>query len=191
MNDTEHDIRQAMVSLLPRLRRFAYGLTGSLEEADELVQATYLRALSRLDQWQLGTRLDSWLYRIAQSIRLNNLQAEKVRGSSYEPVDPDTQISSDGAHTAETLITLTEVRHFIAQLPEEQRVVLLLITVEGLSYKEAAETLDLPIGTITSRLSRARLTLNNFIHKGADGQQALSTVSRISGDDITPKKRCS
>jgi RNA polymerase sigma-70 factor (ECF subfamily) len=164
MSNDKHDIQQAMVSLLPRLRRFAYGLTGSLDEADDLVQATYVRALSRLDQWQAGTRLDSWMYRIAQSIRFNQLQAEKTRGSRYETVDPDTRPGSDGSRVVEAQLTLDAVRDYIWRLPEEQRVVLLLITVEGLSYKEAAETLDLPIGTITSRLARARLALNNFVH---------------------------
>jgi RNA polymerase sigma-70 factor (ECF subfamily) len=154
---------QDLLALQSRLRRFAYGLTGSLDEADDLVQAAYERALARLDQWQPGTRLDSWMYRIVQSIRLNRLDAERVRGSHLEAVDPDLLVGSDGRRETEAQLTLEGVRRFIWCLPEEQRVVLLLVAVEGLSYKDAAEVLDLAVGTVTSRLARARLAVKEFV----------------------------
>lgn len=160
---TEQGLIQDLVALQPRLRRFAYGLTGSLDEADDLVQAAYERALARLDQWQPGTRLDSWMYRIVQSIRLNRLDAEQVRGSRLEPVDPSILVGSDGRREMEAQLTLESVRHFIWRLPEEQRVVLLLVVVEGLSYRDTAEVLGLPIGTVTSRLARARLAVKDFV----------------------------
>ncbi|MEH6579959.1 MAG: sigma factor [Amphritea sp.] len=78
MDESGNQLTQAMVALQPRLRRFAYGLSGSMDEADELVQCTYERALPRLNQWQTGTRLDSWLYRIQQNIWLNQLRARRV-----------------------------------------------------------------------------------------------------------------
>lgn len=177
MSDGDKNIEQAMVALMPRLRRFAYGLSGSLDQADDLVQATYARALSRLHQWQPGTRLDSWLYRIAQSIHSNRLKADNVRQRYYDPRDPDTQSGNNGAKQIEAQLTLLAVRDFIQQLPKEQRVVLLLVCVEGLSYKETAETLDLPIGTVTSRLARARLAVNSYV------QQTKSNPLKQTGSD--------
>ena len=161
----KEDIKQALVALRPRLRRFAYGLTGSLDDADELVQSAYARALARLDQWQPGTRLDSWMYRIVYSIQVNNFHAERNHNTHTNAVELEELIGSDGARDMEARLTLDAVRRFIWQLPEEQRTVLLLITVEGFSYKEAAESLDVPIGTITSRLARARLAVNAFVNE--------------------------
>lgn len=164
----DRDIRAAMVALQPRLRRFAFGLTGSADEADDLVQAAFERALTRLHQWQPGTRLDSWMYRIVHSIRINRLKAERVRGSHLEPIEPDTQTGSDGRHDMEMSLTLESIRRFLLRLPEEQRSAVLLVTVEGLSYKEAAETLGVPIGTVTSRLARARMAIVEFVDGVAD-----------------------
>lgn len=157
----------AMTALQPRLRRFAYGLTGSLDEADDLVQAAYERAISRIAQWQIGTRLDSWMYRIVQTIHINRQQANRVRGAHLQPVDPDTLTARDTARALEASITLTKVRGFIGRLPEEQRAALLLVAVEGLSYRDAAEALDLPVGTLTSRVARARVALRDFVDGSA------------------------
>lgn len=157
------DTWTAMTALQPRLRRFAYGLTGSLDEADDLVQAAYERAISRIAQWQVGTRLDSWMYRIVQSIHLNRQQANRVRGAHLQPVDPDTLTARDEARALEASMTLAKVRNFIGRLPEEQRAALLLVAVEGLSYRDAAEVLDLPVGTLTSRVARARVALRDFV----------------------------
>lgn len=157
-----------MVGLLPRLRRFAYGLSGSLDEADDLVQSTFERALSHIDQWQIGTRLDSWMYRILHSIRINRLKSENLRTKKRDDSDPDEQIGGDSAREIEAKLTLEAVRLFIWKLPEEQRAILLLIVVEGVSYKEASDLLGVPIGTVTSRLARARLAIKDFVEmKGA------------------------
>jgi len=162
------EIHREMVGLLPRLRRFAYGLSGSLDEADDLVQSTFERALSRIDQWQAGTRLDSWMYRILHSIRINRLYAENSRNKKRDDSDPDEQIGGDSAREIEAKLTLEAVRQFIWKLPEEQRAILLLIVVEGVSYKEASDLLGIPIGTVTSRLARARLAIKDFVEmKGA------------------------
>lgn len=160
---TDPDIRSALVALRPRLRRFAYGLTGSMDEADDLVQAAYERALSRLHQWHPGSRLDSWMFRIVQSIRINRLKADRVRGTHLERVDPDTLWGGDGRRHMEAHLTLDRVRSFLGTLPEEQRAAVLLVAVEGLSYKEAAEALNVPIGTVTSRLGRARMAISAFV----------------------------
>ncbi|MFO1372269.1 MAG: RNA polymerase sigma factor [Candidatus Competibacteraceae bacterium] len=160
---TTQEIHREMTGLLPRLRRFAYGLSGSLDEADDLVQSTFERALSHLDQWQAGTRLDSWMYRILHSIRINRLHAENFRTRKFDDSDPDEQIGGDSAREIEAKLTLEAVRQFIWKLPEDQRTILLLIVVEGVSYKDASDMLGIPIGTVTSRLARARMAIKDFV----------------------------
>lgn len=159
-------LEQAMVALQPKLRRFAYGLSGNPDTANELVQCTYERALTRLSQWQPGTRLDSWMYRILQSIWLNQLRAGKVRGSHQEPVEPDSQGCELPIRRLEAGMMLETVQRCMWQLPEEQRAALMLVAVEGLSYKEASAVLDVPVGTLTSRLARARMALTGLMGGG-------------------------
>ncbi len=155
-----------MLALLPRLRRFAYGLTGSIDQGDDLVQATCERAIRNIDTWQDGTRLDSWMYRIARNQFLNELRAKKVRGQHLEVTEIDRHMHFDGARAVDAQMTLNTVRALAARLPEEQRSVLILVCVEGLSYKEVAALLDLQVGTVTSRLARARITLKTFLEGG-------------------------
>lgn len=151
--------RQEMLSLLPRLRRLAYALTGSSDAGDDLVQATYERAITHIDKWQPGSRLDSWMFRIARNINLNNLRAQNLRGPALDPLEADQTPDLDGERSAEARLTFEWVRNYVNQLPEEQRSIVVLICVEGLSYAEVSQILDLPIGTIASRLGRLRLTL--------------------------------
>ncbi len=155
-------MRAALVALGPRLRRFAYGLTGSTEEADDLVQSAYERALTRSEQWQTGTRLDSWMYRIVQTIWLNRIDSQKSRKRHLSMISASMEPVYDGHVQIESRLTLERVREYVWQMPEDQRTVLLLIAVEGLSYKEASEVLGVPVGTITSRLGRARIALRDF-----------------------------
>jgi RNA polymerase sigma-70 factor (ECF subfamily) len=152
-----------MLAFLPRLRRFAYGLTGSVDDGDDLLQATCERAIRHIDQWQPGTRLDSWMYRIARNLHLNNLRAKGVRHQHLASIDPIEHGTLDGVRAAEAQMTYQAVRGFVDRLPEEQRTILLLVTVEGLSYREVSDMLELPIGTVTSRLARARLALKSFV----------------------------
>jgi len=162
-----------MVELLPRLRRFAYALTGNLDKADDLVQETCARALANAEQWQAGTRLDSWMYRIAQNLWFDRMRAQKVRGPS---IDPDTawEIAGvDGREVTESRLTLQAVAKGIAALPAEQQLVIAHVCIDGLSYKDAAEALGIPIGTVMSRLARARRTL----HDGLNGRLDLQAVT--------------
>ncbi len=159
------DLKKAMVALYPRISRFAHGLCGSSQEAEDLVQAAYTRALERLDQFQQGTRLDSWLYRITQSIYFNRMNSEKVRSRHQPELEWSQPTSIDGDRAIESFLTLKRTRALIADMPVEFRVVLLLVCVEGLSYKETAETLGLPIGTVTSRLARARIALADLMSR--------------------------
>ncbi len=159
------DVKRQLVALLPRLRRFAYGLTGSVDEGDDLVQAACVRALSKLDQWQPGTRLDSWMFRIIQNLRIDGFRAKHARGRE-ESVDALAMIEGeDGRATVEAALMLDRVRRIVADLPEDQRTALMLVAVDGLSYREAAEVLGVPIGTVTSRLARARLRIGERLEK--------------------------
>jgi RNA polymerase sigma-70 factor, ECF subfamily len=154
------EFRTRMVGFLPRFRRFAVALTGDIDEADDLVQEACVRALTRREQWQPGTRLDSWMYRIVQNVWLDCLRAKKIRG---EQVDVDTApaiMGSDGRQVVETRLTLNTVSAALAHLPDEQRILIALVCIDGLTYKEAAEITATPIGTVMSRLARARRELH-------------------------------
>src|SRR5262245_44969112 len=154
-----------MVAVLPRLRRFAYALTGSNEQGDDLVQDACLRALSRIELWQPGTRLDSWMYRIAQNIWLDRVRANKVRGEAVDIDVMEGMTGTDGRIVAESELTLQAVAAAMARLPAEQRTTIALVCIEGASYKEAAEISGVPVGTVMSRLARARRTLNALLNQ--------------------------
>lgn len=148
--------RQDMVALVPRLRRFALTLTGNAPDADDLVQSACVKALRNAEQFREGTRMDSWMYRIIQTLWIDDRRRAQTRGTQ---IDPDTVGLSDGGAAArlpEDRMMLDKARTAMADLPENQRTVLSLVAIEGLSYKEAAEVLDIPTGTVMSRLSRAR-----------------------------------
>lgn len=169
-----------MISLLPRLRRFARGLTGSEVEADDLVQGACERAIQRIGQWQPGTRLDSWMFRIMQNLWIDAIRMGKLRGSHLSVVDPEShQIPGvDGEQATMNRLTLEAVRRGVQRLPPDQRSVLLLVCVEGHSYKETADTLGIPVGTVMSRLSRARLALNHMVG-GADSGALIAGGSDV------------
>jgi RNA polymerase sigma-70 factor (ECF subfamily) len=135
-------------------------LTRSRQDADDLLQSGCERALTRLGQWQPDTRLDSWLYRILQTVWLNELRFRRVRDRYASAVHVEEAVE-DGERRADTRVELQRVAEEVLALPENERVVLTLVCVDGLSYKEAAEVAGVPIGTIMSRLSRARLMLMN------------------------------
>lgn len=161
------DIRLRMVELLPRLRRFAYVLTGDVDKGDDLVQETCARALSRIDQWQPGTRLDSWMFRIAQTQWFDRLRAQKVRGEVLDMDALQNIAGEDGRDVAENRLMLGKISDGIAKLPPEQRALIAWIVVDGRSYKEVADALDIPIGTVMSRLSRARVALAQYVDGAA------------------------
>lgn len=151
------EFRRGLVELLPRLRRFALSLSQSPHEADDLVQAAVERALRHADSWTPGTALDSWMYRIVQNLWRDELRAHRRRA---EPLDEVTEVmGEDGREVNLNQIQWAETRAAMASLPEDQRLVLSLVVLDGLSYQQAAETLDVPVGTVMSRLSRARARL--------------------------------
>jgi RNA polymerase sigma-70 factor, ECF subfamily len=147
-----------LIAVLPRLRRFARGLSRSVTDADDLVQAACERALARRHQFQEGTRFDSWMFRIVQTIWIDQVRARDVRKENGD-VAEERLGSDEPVRRVEARLALDEVRRAVHRLSPDQRTALLLVTVEGLSYKEAAEVMQVPVGTIMSRLARARLAL--------------------------------
>ena len=161
------DIRDQMVQLLPRLRRFAAGLTGSIADGDDLVQDTVERALKNLHQWEPGTRLDSWMFRIAKNRFLDVRRGQKRSGVVSGEIPEDAPaVRSDGTRGAEAHMMLRGATQALDGLPPEQREALLLVAVEGLSYRDAADILEIPIGTLTSRVARAREALALWAPEG-------------------------
>jgi RNA polymerase sigma-70 factor (ECF subfamily) len=154
------DVHDRMVKLLPRLRRFICSLTRGLDLNEDLIQETCLRALTHLDQWQPGTRLDSWMFRIAQNLWIDHMRAEKIRGDVIDIASIDQLLSYDGRVVTENRLALEDLRKGIAQLSMEQRNVIRLVYEYGLSYKETGRILNLPAGTVMSRLARARDALH-------------------------------
>jgi RNA polymerase sigma-70 factor, ECF subfamily len=151
-------VREGLEACLSRLWRYGLVLSRSNDAADDLVQATCVRAIERADQFVPGTRLDRWLFAILRSIWLNDIRARRIReGGGF--VDAEDALSFDGAHEVETNIFAGQVLKAIGRLPEAQRETLLMVYAEGYSYAEAATALGVPIGTVMSRLATARAAL--------------------------------
>ena len=161
-----------LVSLLPRLRRFARSLTGSAVEAEDVVQAGCIKALRSRAGFTPGTRLDSWLFRILQ-----NTWRDELRRRSVRPEGASVELDHDLPDDVDRLgdrATLAAVRRAMALLPEEQREALALVSVEGLPYAEAAAVLEIPIGTLMSRVARGRQRLRRLV----DGEPVTSERKR-------------
>ncbi len=149
----------SLISILPRLRRFAIGLSGSVDEGHDLVQAACLKALEKRHQWQPDTRLDSWVYRIVLTQWLDRRKSAANRLNVHDDEQWKSLAGPSMLAEVEARQELRKTWAAIGKLPEEQRQVLLLVTIEGLSYQETADMIGIPIGTVMSRLARARLAL--------------------------------
>lgn len=159
------EVRKGLQPLFPRLWRYCLALTGSRDRADDLAQAACLRALDKADQFQTGTELDRWMFRLTQRLWLNELRADTVRrGQGLLPIE-ETDLP-DQKNDPQANLFARQVLSQVMKLPEAQRVTVLLVYMEGYSYREASETLDIPIGTVMSRLSAARAKLNEALGEG-------------------------
>jgi RNA polymerase sigma factor (sigma-70 family) len=172
MTNQLSELRRGISELLPRLRRFGSALTGSQDEGDDIVQAAIERALSKSSQWQAGTRLDSWMFKIMQ-----NLWKDRVRKIKHDRKKQVLEIASadlaiDGRKVTETMLMLTRTREQFSNLSDEHRMVLALVVIDGHSYQEAASQLEIPIGTLMSRLYRAREALREMIETNNSSQTA-------------------
>ena len=148
-----------LAQLLPRLRRFAHGLSRNPADADDLTQLTIERALRSHQQWQEGTRLDSWTYRIMRNLWIDTVRSRQRKEKFEAPPEEAERIGEDIGAAIEASLDLQRVMAAMDRLPDEQREVVALILIEGFGYREAAEMLDLPIGTVSSRLVRGRTAL--------------------------------
>ncbi|WP_209000543.1 RNA polymerase sigma factor [Labrenzia sp. DG1229] len=160
---SDEALKTEMIRLLPKLRSFALRLCRNPDQADDLVQTTCERAIRSLDQFDPATRLDSWMFRILQNLYFNTVRDGANRARLFDLAMMDFEESYDGAKAAASSLELQKVQSFIGQLEEDNREVLLKIAIEGQSYKDVAEELGVPIGTVTSRLARARLKLREFL----------------------------
>jgi RNA polymerase sigma-70 factor, ECF subfamily len=155
------EVRAGLVNHLARLWRYGLVLSGRRDVAEDLVQATCVRALERSSQFALGSRLDRWLFSILRSIWLNELRSRRIR-QGEGVVDAESALVFEGAREIETNILAHQVLRHVQSLPQAQRETLFLAYVEGLTYRDTAEMLDVPIGTVMSRLAAARETLSRL-----------------------------
>jgi RNA polymerase sigma-70 factor (ECF subfamily) len=154
------DIRAQIEQELPGLRRYAAALLRNHPDSDDLVQETVTRALDKLHLWTPGTNLRAWLFTIMHNLRVNTVR-RGVREGQHVPIDSAYSLGTPASQTWR--LGLRDLEAALDQLDEGQRAVLLLIGLEGLRYDEAAEILELPLGTVRSRLSRARTRLRELL----------------------------
>ncbi len=166
MNDAE-----SIVELIPRLRRYARALAGDRAAADDLVQDTLERAWSKLHLYRRGTDLRAWLFTVMHNVYVNQLRALRPAA----PLDDEMPELAQPARETDTLV-LRDLDAAIRRLAPDQREVLLLVALEEMSYGEAADALDIPIGTVMSRLSRAREKLRAMLPGLSSGAKQLKIV---------------
>lgn len=147
-----------LVSMLPRLRRYALALCKAADTADDLVQIACEKALASQRQ-SLDVSFDAWMFRILRNSWIDRLRRQKTRGQEIDIAEHGEIGALDGASASENRLMLRRTLEAIGRLPQDQRELLLLVCVEELSYRDAAQVLDLPIGTVMSRLGRARRKL--------------------------------
>lgn len=158
------EVRAQLGPLLPRLRRFARVITRHVADADDLVQVAVEKALAHADQWRPGSKLDSWMFGIMKNAWIDEIRSRRRRERVHAPEEAGFAVGDASAAVRDIALS---VQVALSQLPEDQRIAVALVLVEGLSYRDAAETLGIPIGTLTSRLARGREALQAIL--GDDG----------------------
>jgi RNA polymerase sigma-70 factor (ECF subfamily) len=159
-SETSQSFQEELVALLPRLRRFARNLTRSPHDADDMVQIAVERAMTRRDQRQPDQRLDGWMFKIVRNAWIDEVRSRGRRDKIFVGSEAGEHM---GSETIEQEATLMSVQAAMRRLPEEQRMAVSLVLIEGLPYKEAAAVLEVPIGTLTSRLARGREALQALL----------------------------
>jgi RNA polymerase sigma-70 factor (ECF subfamily) len=161
-----------LVALLPRLRRFCHGLTGNRDLGDDLLQIAVERALARFEQWEAGSSLENWVMKIASNANIDRLRAEKVRGTAIEIDEALDLPGEDQLAMLEFRSELEAARAALAAMPSHLREVMATVVIDGRSYREAAELLEVPIGTVMSRVSRARQFVEAYVRRGPERMAA-------------------
>ena len=172
-----NDFGRLLEKEVPRLRRYARALTGDGSRADDLVQDTLVRAIAKQHRWQCGTNLRAWLFTIMHNQNVNVVRASVRQGVAVDEASPYLVVRSDPMGA----LSLRDFDRALARIPADQRRVILLIGLEDITYEEAAAILDVPIGTIRSRLSRGRELLRKLIDWRDDvAPTAATAVARIN-----------
>jgi RNA polymerase sigma-70 factor (ECF subfamily) len=159
------EFREGLLAAIPSLRAFAFSLIGRSDRADDLVQETMMKAWAHHSSFQEGTNLRAWLFTMMHNLRINGARSLRREGFALPP-DAASRLSSPATQVGR--LTLRDLERALAALEEEHRAVVLLVGLEGLSYEEVADVLALPLGTVRSRLSRARMRLRRFL----EGEEA-------------------
>jgi RNA polymerase sigma-70 factor (ECF subfamily) len=166
---------------IPRLRRYARALTRDASRADDLVQDCLCRALSKAHLWKPGTDLRAWLFTMLHNQYVNRIRSAVREGMSSPVEEMAQRLSSPAVQTAS--LELRDLDRALARLPEEQRQVVLLVGLEGLRYEQVAEILDVPVGTVRSRLSRAREALRRLMDLPESGRHRTESLRRRDGGE--------
>jgi RNA polymerase sigma-70 factor (ECF subfamily) len=159
------EARAHIIALLPRLRRFARTITRNVADADDLVQIAIERALLRYEQWRPESRFESWMFGIMRNAWIDEIRARGRRGQIFAPAEAGEMVG-DESNAAQ--VRMLSISTALASLPEDQRIAVSLVLIEGLSYKEAADVMEVPIGTLTSRLARGREALQAQLVSSGD-----------------------
>ena len=159
MDDFERDL----TDLLPRLRRLAHALSRSPVDADDLTQATAERILRARRQWQPGTRFDAWAFRILRNLWIDMARTNTRLGRALAPEEAGMTVAHDPRDQLEQRSELRALMAAMSRLPDEQREVIALVSIEGLRYAEVAQLLDLPLGTVSTRVMRGRQALLSLL----------------------------
>lgn len=154
------ELRNQLGELLPRLRRFARVITRSVQDADDLVQTAVEKALARAAQWRPDSRLDNWMFGIMKNAWIDEVRARQRRQRVHAPEEAGADVGDASAEARDIALS---VQSAMERLPEEQRLAVALVLVDGQSYKDAAELLGIPIGTLMSRLARGRAALAQML----------------------------
>lgn len=160
MNSSDANFGEQVGTLLPRLRRFARALTRHPQDADDLVQLAVERALTRSSQWRPDSSLTNWMLAIVRNAWIDETRSRRRRDAVLAPENEAVEVGDTGTDRD---IELWSIQSALDRLPEEQRLAVALVLVEGLSYREAAQVMEVPIGTLTSRLARGRLALQTML----------------------------
>jgi len=164
------EFREQLVALLPRLRRFAHALARDHDASGDLLQETCARALTKFDLWEEGTRLDSWLFRMMQNIWLDRIRADRRSGEAVEVEEITELAGEDGRDVMEAKLEFDVVMSALNRLKPDHRVIIALTCIDGMSYREVAEVLVVPMGPVMRRPNRARVELHHFLGTGASGR---------------------
>ena len=160
MNDSDADFGEQVGTLLPRLRRFARTLTRHPQDADDLVQLAVERALTRSKQWRPDSSLANWMLAIVRNAWIDETRSRRRRDAVLVPENEAAEVGDTGTDRD---IEWWSIQSALDGLPEEQRLAVALVLIEGLSYREAAQVMEVPIGTLTSRLARGRVALQSIL----------------------------